>query len=100
MESRKFDMNSFGAYVNSKIALECGSSAYAIRYFITSSCMQSAPHNKVLSLIALSEACFANEQYLIALKIVKIAFKISNGFMLPQFDDYTYKSWRKMISKG
>ena len=63
----------------------------ANQYFVISACINSSLYEKVLSLRALSDCCFANGQYLIAKKILNAVYVLCNGYFLPSFVEKEYK---------
>ena len=64
-------------------------------YYAISITASQALYQRVLSMIALSDNCYKNGQYLIGYKLLKIAYKLSDGYMFPSFVNESYAIKRR-----
>eukprot|EP01084_Bolivina_argentea_P308285 533034_1 len=66
---------------------------------IVSSMSQCGLYEQVLYLRALSKHCYLNKEYFIGYKILKCAFKLSKGYILPSFVNIEYNLKRKKFKQ-
>eukprot|EP01084_Bolivina_argentea_P109561 195846_1 len=67
--------------------------------YILSIISKGGLYEQVMYLRALSKHCYAQKEYFIGYKILKCAFKLSKGYILPSFVNMKYKLKRKKFRK-